>query len=49
MVAAAADAYEGKEAALKLRTLNLLYESIRKSGGTRAFIPKLTEALLRGT
>lgn len=39
MVAAAADAYEGKEAALKLRTLNLLYESIRKSGGTVVTVP----------
>ena len=39
MVAAAADAYEGKDAALKLRTLNLLYESIRKSGGTVVTVP----------
>ena len=39
MVAAAADAYEGKEAALKLRTLNRLYESIRKSGGTVVTVP----------
>ena len=39
MVAAAADADEGKEAALKLRTLNLLYESIRKSGGTVVTVP----------
>lgn len=39
MIAAASVAYEGNESALKVRTMHLLYESIKKSGGTVVTVP----------
>lgn len=39
MISMASKAYEGNEAALKVRTLHLLYESIKKSNGTVVTIP----------
>lgn len=39
MIAMSAGAYEENEAALKVRTLHLLYESIKKSSGTIVTVP----------
>ena len=39
MIASASGAYDGNEAALKIRTMHLLYESIKKSGGTVVTVP----------
>ena len=39
MIQAAGKAYDGNDAALKIRTLHLLYESIRKSGSTVITVP----------
>lgn len=39
MIAAASEAYESSESALKVRTMHLLYESIKKSGGTVITVP----------
>lgn len=39
MIAAASVAYEDNESALKVRTMHLLYESIKKSGGTVVTVP----------
>ena len=39
MIASASGVYDGNEAALKIRTMHLLYESIKKSGGTVVTVP----------
>ena len=39
MIANASDVYENNDAALKIRTMHLLYESIKKSGGTVVTVP----------
>ena len=39
MIAAAGRAYEGNDAALRIRALHLLYESVKKSGGTVVTVP----------
>lgn len=39
MIAASGEAYEGNEAALQVRAMHLLYESIKKSGGTIVTLP----------
>lgn len=39
MIAASSNAYEDNESALKVRTMHLLYESIKKSGGTVVTVP----------
>ncbi len=39
MIAASSEAYENNESALKVRTMHLLYESIKKSGGTVVTVP----------
>lgn len=39
MIANASDVYEHNDAALKVRTMHLLYESIKKSGGTVVTVP----------
>lgn len=39
MIANASDVYEKNDAALKIRTMRLLYESIKKSGDTVVIVP----------
>lgn len=39
MIASASGVYENNDAALKIRTMHLLYESIKKSGGTVVTVP----------
>lgn len=39
MIASASAAYGGKDAALKIRSMHLLYESVKKSGGTVVTVP----------
>ena len=39
MIASASGIYENNDAALKIRTMHLLYESIKKSGGTVVTVP----------
>ena len=39
MIASSSAAYEDNESALKVRTMHLLYESIKKSGGTVVTVP----------
>lgn len=39
MIAASSEAYEGSEAALQVRAMHLLYESVKKSGGTIVTLP----------
>ena len=39
MIANASGVYENNDAALKIRTMHLLYESIKKSGGTVVTVP----------
>lgn len=39
MISASSEAYERNESALKIRTMHLLYESIKKSGGTIVTVP----------
>ena len=39
MIASASGVYDGNEAALKIRAMHLLYESIKKSGGTVVTVP----------
>lgn len=39
MIASSSEAYENNESALKVRTMHLLYESIKKSGGTVVTVP----------
>lgn len=39
MIASASSVYDGNDAALKIRTMHLLYESIKKSGGTVVTVP----------
>lgn len=39
MITSASGVYDGNEAALKIRTMHLLYESIKKSGGTVVTVP----------
>ena len=39
MIASASGVYDGNEAALKIRTMHRLYESIKKSGGTVVTVP----------
>lgn len=39
MIASASGVYDGNEAALKIRTMHLLCESIKKSGGTVVTVP----------
>lgn len=39
MISASSQVYEGNENALKIRTMHLLYESIKKSGGTVVTVP----------
>ncbi|WP_080797974.1 slipin family protein [Arabiibacter massiliensis] len=48
MLAASSEAYDGSESALKVRTLHLLYESIKKSGGTVVTIPSTLSDGLAG-
>lgn len=39
MIASSSEAYEGSDAALQVRAMHLLYESIKKSGGTIVTLP----------
>lgn len=39
MISASSDVYENNDSALKIRTMHLLYESIKKSGGTVVTVP----------
>ncbi|MEG0027156.1 MAG: slipin family protein [Raoultibacter sp.] len=39
MIASAGKVYESKDAALKIRTMHLLYESVKKSNGTIVTVP----------
>ena len=39
MIAASGEVYEGNDAALQVRAMHLLYESIKKSGGTIVTLP----------
>ena len=39
MIASASGVHDGNEAALKIRTMHLLYESIKKSWGTVVTVP----------
>lgn len=48
MIAASSEAYEGNDQALQLRTMHLLYESIKKSGGTIVTLPSALSDGLKG-